>query len=119
MDLSIEESTRITTINDRMITERDHNINWIKINIGIGEVTITIRDRLQRHDKIHPSWVLADNPDQIHLTVQCLTDLEIKTRAIIYRTTKNSQLPTTVTNQTWFDSLQQTMKLLIYWDHAL
>ena len=56
-----------------MTTERDHNISGIKINIGLGEVTIIIHDRLQHHDKIHPLRILADNPDQdqIHLTLQC------------------------------------------------
>ena len=42
----------------------------------------------------------ADNPDQVHLTLQCLTGLETETRATIYPTTRNSQLPTTVTSQT-------------------
>ena len=104
---------------DTKTTERDHNISQTKINLGIREVTITISDRLQRHDKIPRSQISADNPDQIRLTLQCLTDLEIETRATIYLTTRNSQPPTTVTNQTWFDSLQLTMKLVRYRDCAL
>ena len=119
IDLSSEEKTRIRTIVDTMTTERDHNISRIKINIGIGEVTNTIHDRLQRHDQIHSLRILADYPDQIHLTLQRLTDLEKETRATIYPTTRNSQLPTTETSQTCFDSLQQTMKLLNYRDYAL
>ena len=88
-----------------MTTERDQNISRIKINIGNGEVTIITHDRLQRHDKIHLLRILVDNPDQIHLTLQCLTDFEVETRATIYPTTRNSQLPTTVTSQTRFDPL--------------
>ena len=102
-----------------MTTERDHNISLIKINIGNGEVRKTIHNRLQRHDKIHFLRTLEEKADQIHVTLQCLTDLEIKTRATIYRTTRNFQFPTTVTSQTWFDSLQQTMKLKNYRDFAL
>ena len=83
-----------------MTTERDHNISRTKINPGIGEVTITIPDRLQRHDKIHPSRISVNNPDQIRLILQCLTSLEIETRATIYPTTGKSQLPTTETSQT-------------------
>ena len=55
VDLSSAETTRITTMTDIMTIERDHNISRIKITLGIGEVTITIPDRLQCHDKIHPS----------------------------------------------------------------
>ena len=102
-----------------MTTERDHNISRIKINKGFGEGTITIHDHLQRQDKIHPLQNSADNPDQIHLTLHCLTDLEIETRATIYLTTRNSQLPKTVTRQMWFDSLQQAIKLMDYRDYAL
>ena len=102
-----------------MTTERDHNISRTKINLGIGEVTITIHGCLQRHDKIHPLRIFADNSDQVRLTLQCLPGLEIETRATIYPTTRNSQLPTMVTSQTWFDSLQRTMKLMNCWDYAL
>ena len=45
-----------------MTTERDRNISQIKTDLGIGEVTITIRDRHQRHDKIHPLRILVDTP---------------------------------------------------------
>ena len=58
---------------DTRTTERDHHTSQTKTNPGIREVTITIRDRLQRHDKIHFLWILVDHPDQIHLTLQCLT----------------------------------------------
>ena len=44
--------------------------------------------------------ISATNPDQIRLTLQCLTGLEMETWATIYPTTRNFQLPTTVTNQT-------------------
>ena len=83
-----------------MTVERDHNISPNKINPRIGEVTITVPDRLQLHDKIQLSRIFADNPDQVRLTLQCLTGLEIETRATIYPTTKIAQIPTTVTNQT-------------------
>ena len=83
-----------------MTTERDHHTSQTKTNPGIGEVMKTIRDRLQCHDKIHPSGISAINPDQNRLTFQCSTGLEIDTPATIYPTTRNSQLPTTVTNQT-------------------
>ena len=102
-----------------MTTERDHHNSQTKTNPGIGEVIITIRDRLQGHDKIHPSRILANNPDQILLIPQYLTDLESETRATIHLTKRNSQLPTMATNQTWFDSLQQMMKLMNYLDYAL
>ena len=61
---------------------------------------MTIHDQLQRRDKNHPSRFSTINPDQIRLTFQCLTGLEIEIRATIYPTTRKSQLPTTVTNQT-------------------
>ena len=102
-----------------MNTEQTHDISRTKINLGIGEVTITVPDRLQRHDKIHPSRILADNLGQIHLTLQYLTGLEIEIRATLYHTIRNFQLPTTVTSQTWFNSQQQTMKVMNYWDCAL
>ena len=100
IDPSNEKTTRITTITGIMNTEQTHHISRTKINLGIGEVTITIPDHLQRHDKIPPSQISADSPDQIRLTLQCLTGLEIETRVTIYLTTRNSQLPTTVTSQT-------------------
>ena len=102
-----------------MTTERNHRTSQTMTNPGIGEILITIRDRLQRHDKIHPSRILAHNPDQVRLIPQCLTSLEIETRAPIYLMTGNSQLPTMAINQTWFDSLQQEMKLMDYRDYAL
>ena len=88
-------------------------------NPGIREVKVTIRDRLQRHDKIHLLRILVDNPDQIHLTLQCLTSLGIETRVRMNPTEKKSQLLTTVTSPTWFDLLQQTMKLTDYRDYTL
>ena len=118
-DLSSETTTRITIMIDTMTTERDHHTSQAKTNPEIGEVIITIRDRLQHHDKIHLLRILVDNPDQIGLIPQCLTGLEIETRTIIYLTTRNSQLPTIEINQTWSDSLQQAMKLMNYRDYVL
>ena len=63
------------------------------------EVTITIYDRLQYHDQTDPTPIFAVNLDQPHLILQCLTDLEIQTRAKIYPTTRGSQPPITVTSQ--------------------
>ena len=83
-----------------MKTEQTHHNGRTKINRGIGEVTLKIPDRVQRHDKISPSQVSAENPGQIRLTHQCLIDLEADTRATIYPPTRNSQLPTMVTSQT-------------------
>ena len=83
-----------------MSTERNHRTSQTRTNLEIGEVTLIIHDRLQRRDENHLSRITAINPDQIRLTLQCLTGLEIETQATIYPTTRNSQLPTTVTNQT-------------------
>ena len=85
---------------DTMTTERDHHTSQTKTNPGFGEVIIPIRGRLQCHDKIHPSRILAINPDQIRLILQYSTDLGIRTRVTIYPTKRNSQLLTTVTSQT-------------------
>ena len=102
-----------------MTTERERNISRIKINLGTRKVTIKIPDHLQRHDKIHLSHISAEKLYQIRLTFQFLTGLDVETRATIYPTTKKSQLPTKVASQTWFDSLQQTMKLMNCRDYAL
>ena len=102
-----------------MSTERVHNISRTKTNLGNGEVTINIFNRLQRHDKIHLPWIFADNPDQIRLIPQCLTGLEIRTRLTIYPTKRNSQPLTMVINRTWFDSLRLTMKSMNCRDYAL
>ena len=118
IDLPSEETTRITIMIDTMTTERDHHTSQTKTNPGIGEVIITIRDRLQRHDKIHLLRILVDNPDQVRLTLQCLTGLWIETPVTRYLTTINSQLPTMAISQTWFDSLQEIMKLMDYRDYA-
>ena len=83
-----------------MSTERDHRTSQTRTNLEIDEVTMTIHDRLQPRDKNHPSRISTITHDQIRLTLQCLTGLEIETRATIYPKTRNSQLPTTVTNQT-------------------
>ena len=83
-----------------MTTERDHHTSQTKTNPGIGEVILTIRGCLQCHDKIHPSRILAINPDQIRLIVQYSTDLGIRTRVTIYLTKRNFQLLTTVIRQT-------------------
>ena len=85
---------------DAMTTERDHHTSQTKTNPGIEEVIITFRDRLQCHDKIHPSRIIVINPDQIRLILQYSTDLGIRTRVTKYLTKRNSQLLTTVTSQT-------------------
>ena len=96
IDLPSEETTRTPTMIDTMTTERDHHTSQTKTNPGVGEVTITIRDRLQRRDKIHLLQILVDKPDQIHITLQCLTGLEIGTLVTIYPTKRNFQLLTLV-----------------------
>ena len=83
-----------------MTTERDHHTSQSKINPGIGDVTITIHDRLQRHDKIHPSRISVDNPDRIHLIIQCLIVSEAKIRAKTYLTKKSSRPPMMGISQT-------------------
>ena len=88
----------MTTIFGTMSTERDHRTSQTRTNLEIGEVTMPIHDHLQRRDKNRR--ISAINPDQIRLTLQSLTGLEIETRATIYPTTRTSQLPTTATNQT-------------------
>ena len=85
---------------DTMTIERDHHTGQTKTNPGFGELTITIRDCLRRHDKIHLLRILVDNPGQIHLTLQCLIGLALGTRVTIYPTKRKSQLLTTVTSQT-------------------
>ena len=97
-----------------MTTEQTHHTSQTKTNPGIGEVTKTIHNHLQPHGKIPPSRIFADNSDQIHLIFPCLTGLGIETRKTKYLTTGNSYFPTTVNSQMWFDSLQQTMKLMIF-----
>ena len=62
-------TTRMTIMIDTMTTQRDHHTSQTKTNPGIGEIILTIRDRLRRHDKIHLLRILVDNPDQIHLTL--------------------------------------------------
>ena len=83
-----------------MTAERDHHTNQTKTNPGIGEVIITIRCRLQCHDKIHPSQILAINPDQVRLILQYSTNLGTRTRVTIYLTKRNFQLLTTIISQT-------------------
>ena len=90
----------MTTIFGTMSTERHHRTSQTRTNLEIEEVTVTIHHYLQRRDKNHPSQIFAINRDHIRLTRLCLTGLEIETRATIYATTRNSQLPTTVTKQT-------------------
>ena len=91
INLLQEGTSRKTSITDTMITTHDQLPSQNKINPGIGKRTITIHDCLQRRDKTPPSRIPADNPDQIQLILQCLTDLETKTRASIYTTTRNYQ----------------------------
>ena len=50
-----------------MTTEQTHHTSQTKTNPGIREVTITIHDRLQPHNKIPLSQIPADNLDQIRL----------------------------------------------------
>ena len=100
MDFSSEETTRLTTIIGTRSTEPDHRSSQTRTNLENVEATLTVPVRLQRGDKSHPSRISAINTDQIRLTLQCLIGLEIETRATIYPRTRNSQLPTTVTNQT-------------------
>ena len=83
-----------------MATEQDHHTSHTNTNPGIREVIITIRGRLQCHDKIHPSRILAINPYEIRLILQYSTDLGIRTRVTIYPTKRKSQHLTTVTSQT-------------------
>ena len=90
----------MTILIDKMTTERDHHTSQTKTNPGTAEVIIPFRDRLQYHDKIHPSRIIAINPDQIRLFLQYSTDLGIRTRVTIYLTTRNSHFLTTVSSQT-------------------
>ena len=73
-----------------MTTEQTQDPSQTKTNPAIGELTKTIHNRLQPHDKILLSHISADNPNQLRLTLQCLTGLEIETRVTIYFTTRNS-----------------------------
>ena len=114
IDFSSEETTQVIIMINTVTTEQDHHTSQTMNNPGNGEILITTRDRLQCQDKIHTVRILADNPDQIRLIPQFLTGLQIETRATKYVTTRNSQLPTMAINQTWFDSLQQMMKLMNY-----
>ena len=97
---SSEKAIRITTVIDRITREQDHHISHTRVDLGNGGTAMTMHDYLQRRDKIHPSRISAVNPDQSHLILQCLTDLETKTRTKLYRRTRNSHLRTTVTSQT-------------------
>ena len=81
-------------------TEQTHHTSQTKTTPVIGEVTMTIHDRLQRRDKNPLSRSSAINPDQIRLILQHLTDSGIETRATIYPTKRNFQLLTTVISQT-------------------
>ena len=82
------------------ITEQTYHTSQTKTNPGIGEVTMTIHDRLQCRDKNHPSRISAIEPDQIRLILQYSTDLGIEIRVTIYPTKRNSQLLTAVSSQT-------------------
>ena len=95
-----EETTRMTTIIDTVITKQHQHTSQTKSNPGVWEVAIIIHNRLQHHDKTHPSRISADNSDQIHLILQWLTTFEIETRAKIYPTTRSSQPPTMEISQT-------------------
>ena len=78
-----------------MTTERDHHTSQTRTNPGIGEIIITIRDRLQCPDNINPSRIIVINPNQTRLIFQYSIDLGIRTRVTIYLTKRNSQLLTT------------------------
>ena len=99
IDLPNEGTTRAITIIGMTITEQPHHTSRAKTTPGIGEVTMTIRDRLQRRDKIPLLRISATNHDQLRLILQYLTDLGIETRATIYPMKRNSQLLTTVISQ--------------------
>ena len=77
-DHSSEGTIRITTATNTMTTEQDRHNSYTEVNLGTGAVTINFHDRLQRRNKTHTSRISADNPDQIHLIFQYLTDLETK-----------------------------------------
>ena len=89
----------MTKIICTMSIELDHRTRQTRTNLEFGEASMTIHDRLQRRHKNHPSRISAINPDQIRLVLQYSTDLGIETRVTLYLTTRNSKLPTTVTNQ--------------------
>ena len=93
IDLLREKTTRITTVMETMITKQGCHTGHTKANPGIEEVTRTSHNRLQIHDKTHPSRISADNPDQIHLMLLRLIDLETEIRVKINPTTRSSQLP--------------------------
>ena len=99
IDLPNEGTTRAITIIGMTITEQPHHTSRAKTTPGIGEVTMTIHDRLQRRDKIPLLRISATNHDQLRLILQYLTDLGIETRATIYPMKRNSQLLTTVFSQ--------------------
>ena len=86
-----EGTTRTTTTTDTTTTKQDHHTSQTEVNLGIGAVSVTIHNRLQSQDKTHPSRVPTDNPDQFHLILQCLTDLEAKIRTRIYPTSRSSR----------------------------
>ena len=74
-----EGITRITTTIDTMTTGQDHHASQTEVSLQIEAETRNTHNHLQRQDKTHPSRIFAGNPDQIHLNLQCLIDLETKT----------------------------------------
>ena len=52
-----------------MATEQDHHTNQAEVNLGTGAIKLINHDRLQCQDKTHPSWISADNLDQIRLNL--------------------------------------------------
>ena len=48
---------------DTMTTGRDHHTSQTKTSPGIGEVVITIRDRLQCHDKNQRNQPRSNSPN--------------------------------------------------------
>ena len=103
---------------DTMNAKQDYHTSQTKTKPGFGEVRITIHDRLQPHDEIHVLRTPADNPDQSHLIFQCLTGLDIETRATIDPTTRNFLPPMMGISQLYFDSLQRTISYMNYLDYA-
>ena len=71
-----------------------------EVNLGIGAVTVTLQDRLQRQDKTHPSQISADNANPVHLILQRSTVLENQIRTKINLTRRSLRPPITVISQT-------------------
>ena len=97
-----------------MVTKQDYHTSQTKTNPGTWEVTKTIPDGLQRHDMTHPSRISGGNPDRFYLVFECLTERRTKIREERHPTTRSFELPATLTSQTQFDSIQQTIQIMSY-----